>query len=97
MCSTVTVLDMTVVYHDLDNFIMENEYDVWALDITDPYNAQEFVDRWGHRTEPLVSPNRGRKDRSCCSGQLKKLEANSENYWFMNSYEFSVEMYCASR
>ena len=41
-----TVLDMMQVYDDLDNFIMENEYDVRAFGY-DPYNAQEFVKRWG--------------------------------------------------
>lgn len=40
-----TVLDMMEVYEDLDQHIMEREYEVRALGF-DPYNAKEFVTRW---------------------------------------------------
>src|SRR5678816_141036 len=40
-----TVLDMTLVYDDLDAFIIQSEYDVRCLGF-DPYNAKEFVTRW---------------------------------------------------
>ena len=39
------ILDMMVVYDDLDNFTLECDYDTRCLGY-DPYNAKEFVDRW---------------------------------------------------
>ena len=41
-----TVLDMTDVYEDLDNHIIECGYDVRCFGY-DPYNAKEFVERTG--------------------------------------------------
>lgn len=40
-----TVLDMMVVYEDLDEYILANEWDVRTFGY-DPYNAKEFVTRW---------------------------------------------------
>lgn len=40
-----TVLDMMDVYDDLDDFILEAQYDVRCFGF-DPYNAKEFVQRW---------------------------------------------------
>src|SRR5574344_2209843 len=40
-----TILDMMEVYEDLDNHIIDKEYDVCAFGY-DPYNAREFVTRW---------------------------------------------------
>lgn len=69
-----TVLDMMQVYDDLDNFIMENEYDVRAFGY-DPYNAQEFVDRWGHENGAfgITKVIQGAKTESVPLGELKKL------------------------
>ena len=69
-----TVLDMMQVYDDLDNFIMENEYDVRAFGY-DPYNAQEFVKRWGNEnsTFGVVKVIQGAKTESVPLGELKKL------------------------
>ena len=69
-----TVLDMMQVYDDLDNFIMENEYDVRAFGY-DPYNAQEFVKRWGdeNSTFGVVKVIQGAKTESVPLGELKKL------------------------
>ena len=39
------VLDMMVVYDDLDAFITQSEYNVLCFGF-DPYNAKEFVNRW---------------------------------------------------
>ena len=39
-----TVLDMMQVYEDLDNHIIERDYDVRAFGF-DPYNAKDFVER----------------------------------------------------
>lgn len=40
-----TVLDMDEIYDDLDNFIIECEYDVRSLGY-DPYYAKTFIERW---------------------------------------------------
>ncbi len=69
-----TVLDPMVVYEDLDNHICENGYDVRCFGY-DPYNAQEFVERWGrengfHGIEKVIQ---GAKTESVPLGELKKL------------------------
>lgn len=69
-----TVLDPMVVYEDLDNHICENGYDVRCFGY-DPYNAQEFVERWGrengfHGVEKVIQ---GAKTESVPLGELKKL------------------------
>lgn len=40
-----TVLNMMDVYDDLDQYILDSEYDVVVFGY-DPYNAQSFVERW---------------------------------------------------
>lgn len=40
-----SILDMMEVYDDLDQFIIDNEYDVCSVGY-DPYNAKEFIERW---------------------------------------------------
>ena len=40
-----TVLDLMVVYEDLEKFIDDNRYNVEAVGY-DPYNAKEFIERW---------------------------------------------------
>ena len=69
-----TVLDPMVVYEDLDNHICDNGYDVRCFGY-DPYNAQEFVERWGrengfHGIEKVIQ---GAKTESVPLGELKKL------------------------
>ena len=69
-----TVLDMMEVYEDLDNHIIQCEYDVRCLGF-DPYNAREFVARWelengAHGIEKVIQ---GAKTESVPLGELKKL------------------------
>lgn len=69
-----TVLDMMEVYEDLDQAIIDSEYDVRAFGY-DPYNAKEFVERWGKENgefgiEKVVQ---GSKTESVPLGELKKL------------------------
>ena len=47
-----TVLDMDEVYDDLDQFIIDTEYDVRCLGY-DPYNAKAFVNRWEQENGPF--------------------------------------------
>ena len=69
-----TVLDMMQVYDDLDEFILHNEYDVRCFGF-DPYNAQEFVQRWEAENGPfgIEKVIQGAKTESVPLGELKKL------------------------
>jgi len=69
-----TILDMMIVYDDLDNFIAEKEYDVRALGF-DPYNAKEFIDRYITENGPygVEKVIQGAKTESVPLGELKKL------------------------
>lgn len=69
-----TVLDMMQVYDDLDNFILESNYDVRSVGY-DPYNAQAFIDRWANENSPygIVKVIQGAKTESVPLGELKKL------------------------
>nr|DAI32358.1 MAG TPA: Large Terminase [Caudoviricetes sp.] len=69
-----TVLDMMEVYEDLDNHISEREYDVRCFGF-DPYNAREFVERWGRENGPfgIEKVIQGAKTESVPLGELKKL------------------------
>ena len=69
-----TVLDMTEVYEDLDNHIIERGYDVRCFGF-DPYNAREFVERWESENGPfgIEKVVQGAKTESVPLGELKKL------------------------
>ena len=69
-----TVLDMTEVYEDLDNHIIERGYDVRCFGF-DPYNAREFVERWESENGPfgIEKVIQGAKTESVPLGELKKL------------------------
>ncbi len=69
-----TVLDMTEVYDDLDQFILASEYDVRCLGF-DPYNAKEFVTRWEQENGPfgIEKVIQGAKTESVPLGELKIL------------------------
>lgn len=69
-----TVLDMMEVYDDLDNHIVESNYDVRCLGF-DPYNAREFVERWERENGPfgIEKVIQGVKTESVPLGELKKL------------------------
>ena len=68
------VLDMMQVYDDLDNHIIEKDYDVRCFGF-DPYNAKEFVARWETENGPfgIVKVIQGAKTESVPLGELKKL------------------------
>ena len=69
-----TVLDMMQVYDDLDNHIVECNYDVRCFGY-DPYNAKEFVDRWASENGPfgIEKVIQGARTESVPLGELKKL------------------------
>lgn len=69
-----TVLDMMEVYEDLDQHIIDCNYDVRCLGF-DPYNAREFVERWEQENGPfgIEKVIQGAKTESVPLGELKKM------------------------
>ena len=69
-----TILDMMDVYDDLDQFILDRQFDICAFGY-DPYNAKEFVERWckengSYGVEKVIQ---GARTESVPLGELKKL------------------------
>lgn len=69
-----TILDMVDVYEDLDQAILDFEYDVRAFGY-DPYNAKYFVERWekergSYGVEKVVQ---GMKTETVPLGELKDM------------------------
>ena len=76
------VLDMMIVYEDVDSYIINSDYDVVCFGY-DPYNAREFVDRWQTENGPfgIEKVIQGAKTESVPLGELKKLaEARLLNF-----------------
>lgn len=69
-----TILDMMLVYEDLDDYIAKCEYDVRCFGY-DPYNAREFVERWTRENGDfgIEKVIQGAKTESVPLGELKKL------------------------
>ena len=69
-----TVLDMMAVYDELDNHIIERDYDIRCFGF-DPYNAQAFVERWERENGPfgIEKVIQGAKTESVPLGELKKM------------------------
>ena len=69
-----TVLDMDQVYEDLDQYIIDSEYDVRCF-CYDPYGAKEFVARYELENSPygIVKVPQGSKTESIPLGELKKF------------------------
>ena len=69
-----TIIDLMEVYDDLDNYIVENDYDVRCFGY-DPYNAQSFVERWSTENGPygIEKVIQGAKTESVPLGEIKKM------------------------
>lgn len=69
-----TVLDLDIVYEDLDAHIIERQYDVRSFGY-DPYNAKEFVTRWATENGPfgIEKVIQGSRTESVPLGELKLL------------------------
>ena len=69
-----TVLDMMQVFDDLDQHIIDQEYDVMCFGY-DPYNAKEFVERWEQENGPfgIEKVPQGARTESVPLGELKTL------------------------
>jgi phage terminase large subunit-like protein len=69
-----TTLKMMDVYDELDNYIVEHEYNVCCFGY-DPYNAAAFVERWSTENGPfgVAKVRQGMQTESVPLGELKKL------------------------
>ncbi|QCG77507.1 terminase [Microbacterium phage DizzyRudy] len=69
-----SVLDMMVVYEDLEEYIHRNEWDVSAFGY-DPYGAKEFVIRWEAENGPfgIEKVIQGARTESVPLGEIKHL------------------------
>lgn len=69
-----TVLDLTEVYEDLDQYIIKTEYDVRTFGY-DPYNAESFIQRWVNENGPfgVEKVNQGSRTESVPLGEIKKV------------------------
>jgi phage terminase large subunit-like protein len=69
-----SLLDMNLVYDDLDEFIQASQYDVRALGY-DPYNAKEFLARWemDNGSFAIEKVIQGAKTESVPLGEMKTL------------------------
>ena len=76
------VIDMDEVFEDLDQYIIDNQYDVRAFGY-DPYNAKKFVELWESENGPygMEVVRQGAKTESVPLGELKKL-AENRMLWF---------------
>lgn len=68
------VLDLTLVYDDLDKHVIEKQYDIRSFGY-DPYNAKSFIERWEIENGPygIVKVIQGARTESVPLGELKKL------------------------
>lgn len=68
------VLDMMDVYEDLEQFIIDSNYDVRCVGY-DPYNAKEFSTRWEqeHSSYGVEKVRQGSQTESVPLGELKTL------------------------
>lgn len=66
-------LDMMLVYDDLEQYILDNGYDVRAFGY-DPYNADAFVKRWCMENSAygVLKVPQGKRTESVPLGELKK-------------------------
>jgi phage terminase large subunit-like protein len=86
-----TVLDMQLVYDDLDRFIQVNKLDVCCFGY-DPYNAKEFVTRWCQENgefgvEKVIQ---GAKTESVPLTEIKKLV--EQDLWLFDEALFGWTM-----
>lgn len=68
------VLDMMEVYDDLEKYLEEMQYDVRSVGY-DPYNAEEFINRWQRENGPhaINKVIQGAKTESVPLGEIKKI------------------------
>ena len=87
-----TVLDLNLVYEDLQNFINAHQYSVECVGY-DPYNAKEFIEHWARDNGPygIEKVAQGIKTESVPLGELKKLAENRMLLFDEQLMEFAMQ------
>lgn len=85
------VLDIMSVYDELDNYIIQNEYDVRCFGF-DPYNSKEFVERWATENGQfgVTKVIQGVKTESVPLGELKKLASERQLLFDQDIMSFTM-------
>lgn len=85
------VLDMTLVYEDVDKYIMEKQYDVCCFGY-DPYNAKDFVDLWTQQNGEfgVTKVIQGARTESVPLGELKNLAREKMILFDENLMKFAM-------
>lgn len=86
-----TVLDLDVVYEDLDQFIIDHDYDVRSFGF-DPYNAAHFVERWQQENGAygVVKVIQGAKTESVPLGEIKQLAEDAALLFDEEAMKFAM-------
>lgn len=86
-----SILDMMEVYDDLDQFIIDNEYDVCSVGY-DPYNAKEFIERWEKENGPygIEKVPQGVKTETVPLGELKDMAEDRILFFDEELMKFSM-------
>lgn len=86
-----TVLNMTEVYDDIDEFITSRRYDVRVVGY-DPYNAKEFIERWTQENGPygVEKVPQGARTESVPLGELKVLAGERMLYFDQSMMQFTM-------
>lgn len=86
-----TIIDLMEVYDDLDQFIIDNSYDVRCFGY-DPYNAKALVERWELENGPygIEKVIQGVKTESVPLGELKHLAENRSLIFYQTIMSFTM-------
>ena len=86
-----TVLDLDLVYDDIDKHIIDNDYDVRAFGY-DPYNAGKFVERWSQENSPygIVKVIQGAKTESVPLGEIKQYAEDASLLFDQEAMKFAM-------
>lgn len=86
-----TVLDLDIVYDDIDKHIIDNDYDVRAFGY-DPYNAGKFVERWSQENSPygVVKVIQGAKTESVPLGEIKQYAEDAALLFDQEAMKFAM-------
>ena len=86
-----TVLDLDVVYDDIDRFILDHDYDVRSFGY-DPYNAANFVERWQQENSAygVVKVIQGAKTESVPLGEIKQLAEDAALLFDEEAMKFAM-------
>ncbi len=86
-----TVLDLDQVYEDIDQYVLENEYDVRCFGY-DPYNAATFVERWAQENGGfgIVKVIQGAKTESVPLGEIKQYAEDRALVFDQEAMKFAM-------